>query len=157
MDGLLPGPAKAECGGIRERCSADGCPAFGRLLPASRDGRRRVRGCDDPVARGGRNRRKGDEKARKARRLLRLVGANTRHEELLGGPVRVESKAGAQVGLIWTRYRDARLQSEAARPLGDHRPFVMTAHPDGAPEFLVLVSSKDWDQVVAAYAAQGIE
>jgi hypothetical protein len=29
---------------------------------------------------------------------------------------------------------------------------VFVAHPDGASEFLMVVSSRDWDQVVAAYA-----
>lgn len=82
---------------------------------------------------------------------MRLEGPNTRHEEHLRGPVLTESKAGAQVGPIWTRYQAARAQAEASRAVGDHRPFVFLAHPDGTSEWLVVVSSRDWEQVVAAY------
>ena len=66
---------------------------------------------------GKRNRSKGDSKARVARKALGLTGANTRHEEHWGGGLRVEVKAGAQVGPIWTRFRDARNQSEVQRPI----------------------------------------
>ena len=150
----LPGPEKAYCEGRQDRCSLaeDGCPLFGRLLKPSRDGQRRVQGCGDPVARGKRNRSKGDRAEKKAAGLVGATGANTRHEEHRGGPVRYESKEGAQVGPIWTRFQEARAQSEVARPIGDHRPFVMIASPVGTSEQLLIVSSKDWPQVVAAVA-----
>jgi hypothetical protein len=145
---------KGPCEGRADYCTQTNCPLFGTLGKPGRDGRRRVRGCGDPVARGKRNRTKGDSQARKSRKLLGLVGANSRHEEHLGGPLRMEAKAGAQVGPIWTRFQAARAQSEAARPIGDHRPFVMAAHPDGTSEFLLVVSSRDWAQVVCAAAEQ---
>ena len=121
---------KGECQGNREKCGVEGCPKFGTLGRAGRDGKRRIRGCEDPAARGRRNRAKGDGKARRVRKQLNLGGANTRHEELWGGAVRVEIKAGAQVGPIATRFRAAEQQSGASRALGDIRPFVFVAMPD---------------------------
>jgi hypothetical protein len=44
---------------------------------------------------------------------------------------RLEVKAGAQVGPMATRYLKAEKQSEAARAIGDVRPFVFVAMPDG--------------------------
>lgn len=148
---------KGPCEGNQDRCSLGRgdeptCPLWGTLGKAGRDGARRVRGCGDPVASGKRSRSKGDREERKAARLLGATGANTRHEEHRGGPLRYESKAGAQVGPIWTRFQSARAQSEQSRSIGDHRPFVMVAAPDGTPEQLLIVSSKDWPQVVAAAA-----
>lgn len=149
---------KGYCEGNPNRCTLEKstmCPLFGLFGRPGNDGKRRVKGCGDPAARGKRNRAKGDSKARKARKLMRLAGPNTRHEEHLRGPVLTESKAGAQVGPIWTRYRDARAQAEASRAIGDSRPFVFLAHPDGTSEFLIVVSSRDWKNVVAAYAEGG--
>lgn len=121
---------KGECQGNRDRCSTEGCPKFGLLGKPGKDGKRRVRGCGDPAARGKRNRAKGDSKARKARKRLGIAGANTRHEELWGGAVRVEIKAGAQVEPIATRFRAAEQQSNASKSIGDIRPFVFVAMPD---------------------------
>ena len=147
---MLPGPVKGECAGDQDRCTNDACPLYGTLGKTGR-----VRGCADPSARGKRNRAKGDAKARKSRSLLGLTGALSRHEEHWGGPLRMEAKAGAQVGPIWTRYQAARAQSEQSRSIGDTRPFVFAAHPDNTSEFLLVVSSRDWVQVVAA-AAEGM-
>ena len=142
---MLQGPEKGECG-----C---GCGAFGALKKPWRNGTRCVqRACHCPRCTGKNNRRKGDSNARQSRKLLGLVGANSRHEEHWGGSLRMEAKAGAQVGPIWTRFQAARAQSEQSRAIGDHRPFVMAAHPDGTSEFLLVVSSKHCPQVVAAAA-----
>lgn len=154
---MLPGPEKGTCEGRQERCvlargDEPSCPLFGTLGKPGRDGRRRVRGCGDPVAAGRRNRSKGDRAERRAARLLGATGVNTRHEEHRGGPFRYEAKAGAQVGPIWTRFQAARAQSEQSRPVGDNRPFVMVVSPDGTSEQLLVVSSRDWAQVVAAAA-----
>lgn len=129
---------KAECEGNREKCSLDSCPLFGTLGTAGRDGNRRVKGCGDPVARGKRNRAKGDAKARRARKTLGISGANTRHEEHWGGAFRVEVKAGKQVAPMWTRFLLAETQSEQARPVGDPRPFLMIAMPDNTQDGLVI-------------------
>ena len=130
---------KGDCQGNQDRCTLEACPKFGLLGRASRDGKRRVKGCGDPVARGKRNRAKGDSKARRARKMLGIAGANTRHEELWGGAVRVEMKAGAQVSPIVTRYKNAEQQSEQHRAIGDIRPFVLVAMPDGESDGLCVV------------------
>lgn len=129
---------KADCEGNREKCTNTDCPLFGTLGTAGRDGKRRVKGCGDPVARGKRNRSKGDAKARRARKALGISGANTRHEEHWGGAFRIEVKAGKQIEPIWTRFQSAEQQSEAARPVGDPRPFLMVAMPDGSTDGLVI-------------------
>jgi len=130
---------KGDCQGNQDRCMLEACPKFGLLGRAGRDGKRRVKGCGDPVARGKRNRAKGDSKARRARKMLGIAGANTRHEELWGGAVRVEMKAGAQVSPIVTRYKNAEQQSEQHRAIGDIRPFVLVAMPDGESDGLCVV------------------
>ncbi len=71
--------------------------------------------------------------------MLGIAGANTRHEELWGGAVRVEVKAGAQIEPIATRYRLAEQQSEQHRAIGDIRPFVLVTMPDGERDGLVVL------------------
>lgn len=71
--------------------------------------------------------------------MLGIAGANTRHEELWGGAMRVEMKAGAQVSPIVTRYRNAEQQSEQHRAIGDIRPFVLIAMPDGESDGLAVM------------------
>lgn len=131
-----------------------GCSAFGTYrVKAWTNGVRCVRSCKSCApCRGKRSRSKGDAKAAKVRRALNATGVATRHEEGWGGALRIESKAGAQVGPIATRYLAAKAQSEAQRPVGDHRPFVMAASPDRGPALLVL-ELDELDQVVAAVAA----
>lgn len=113
-----------------------GCNLFGTPLKRPEG---HVRGCKCPRCMGKRNRAKGDSKARQARKKLGIPGANTRHEELFGGRLRVEMKAGKQVGPIETRFHQARLQSEAARAIGDNRNFMMIAMPDGTSDGIVLM------------------
>lgn len=98
------------------------------------------------------NRQRGDSKARVGRKALRLPGANSRHEELYGGPVRVEFKSGKQANPVGTAYRNARAQSEAARPIGDTRPFVAGFIPEGTRKVLFVVRSDDLDAFVAGCA-----
>jgi hypothetical protein len=71
--------------------------------------------------------------------MLGIAGANTRHEELWGGALRVEIKAGAQIEPIATRYRTAEQQSEQHRALGDSRAFVLVAMPDGESDGLAVM------------------
>ncbi len=131
---------KGECQGDASRCALkDKCPVFGLLLKPGRDGKRRVKGCGDPSARGKRNRAKGDSKARRARKRLGIGGANTRHEEHWGGHLRLEVKAGSQVEPIATRFNAAEKQSAQAKAIGDIRPFVMVAMPDGTQDGIVLM------------------
>jgi hypothetical protein len=133
----------------------DACPKFGTLGRASRDGARRVKGCGDPVARGRRNRAKGDAKARHARRVLGIVGANSRHEEHWGGAFRVEVKSGAQVSPVVTRYKSARAQSDASRAVGDVRPFVLVCMPDDERSGLVVVELDVIGELIASVRETG--
>ncbi len=143
---------KGYCEGKQETCVLDGCPRFGTLGRAGRDGKRRIKGCGDPVARGKRKRNKGDSKARKARKKLGLSAtgnAGTRHEEHWGGMFRVEVKAGAQVGPIATRFNSAQAQSSASKSLGDIRPFLMIAMPDGSSDGIVLMTLEEFSELVS--------
>lgn len=143
---------KGECEGNRDRCNLPECPRFGLLGRPGRDGKRRVKGCNDPVARGKRNRTKGDAKARRARKKLGLFAtgnAGSRHEEHWSGAFRIESKAGAQVGPIATRFYDAKAQSDAAKAIGDIRPFVMVAMPDGTSRGIILMDLDEFSELVS--------
>ena len=155
----LPGPLKGECEGNKEKCSLGVCPLFGTLNTVSRDGGRRVRGCGDPVARGKRNKRKGQRKQAKAATMIGVPRSamSPGHEEFYGGTVRIEVKAGAQAGPVHTKYLAVRAQSEAARPFGDHRPFVGMFMPDGVGYGLVVFRSDELEAVVAALAEQLFE
>ena len=142
---------KGDCQGNKDKCSLNNCPKFGLLGRPGRDNKRRVKGCGDPVARGKRNRTKGDSKARMARRKLGLSAtgnAGSRHEEHWGGFFRVESKAGAQVGPIATRFYDAKNQSDASKALGDIRPFAMIAMPDGKSDGIVLMTLNEFAELI---------
>lgn len=195
----VPFDEHGDCEGNRAKCGADGCPKYGRLpRKTSRDGRRRVRGCDDPTARGRRSKRAGGEAQRRAAKQLGIDvhGLHGGHEENYGGLVRLEVKHGGQVGAAWraferlsprppaeararirrailfpdgcgtmlvagtiawwqqdegisvlrmqgigplvTAWARTRAQSEAARPIGDHRPFVCCLAPKGTREILVI-------------------
>jgi len=154
MDEQLPfaGPPKGECEGRRDVCNADGCPKFGTLLRPSRDGKQRIRGCGDPVARGKRNKRKGGRKQAAAARAVGVPRSNLSpgHEEHFGGAIRVEVKSGKQIAPAWTRFENARIQSEAARPIGDNRPFAALFMPDGTSDGLFACALSDLQEVVYA-------
>jgi hypothetical protein len=132
-----------------------GCGAYGSLKKKWSDGSRCVaRKCSCARCRGRNSRSKGDGKARKARAALAIPGVNSRHEEHTGGTVRWEAKAGAQIQPMWTAFRKAEAQSEAARPVGDNRPFVMTAAPDGESDQIVAFRLSKVREVTAALAEQ---
>jgi hypothetical protein len=129
-------------GGVKADCVC-GCGLFGtpRKRPAGH-----IRGCECAKCLGKRNRSKGDSKARVARKQLGIGGVNSRHEELWGGDVRVEIKAGAQIKPVLTAFLRCEMQSEAARPVGDHRPFMLVAMPDGMKDGLVVMWLSDYVQ-----------
>lgn len=142
-----------ECEGNRDRCTGDTCPIYGTYQARTFvDGRRRVRGCDDPAARGRRNRTKGDAKARRARKGLRIAGANTRHEELWAGAVLTEMKAGGKAKTVQTAYENARQQSDAARPIGKIDPFVAGFCPDNTRHTYYVIRDDDIEAAVFALA-----
>ena len=133
-----------------------GCGEYGTLKrPWRSNGKRCVaRKCQCKQCTGKVSRTKGDTKAREARTALGIPGANTRHEEHLGGLIRWEAKTGAQVKPMWTAFLKAETQSEQQRPFGDHRPFVMTAGADGQRDQLVAFRLSALREVVAALYEQ---
>jgi hypothetical protein len=142
----LPGPEKAHCA-----CGA--CDLYGRPNKIGH-----IRGCPCRRCLGKRSRSKGDLKARQARKALGIPGANSRHEEVWGGPVRVEVKAGGKANVVRTAYLGSERQSEGARPLGDPRPFLAVFAPDGwSDELLVLRRSRQIEVAVAILTLQGYE
>ncbi len=149
----VPFDAKGECEGNREKCSLEDCPKFGTLpRRPSRDGKRRVRTCGDPVARGKRNKKSGARKQSAAATKIGIPRSSLRpgHEEFLPGALRIEVKSGAQVGPIWTRFLNAEAQSEAQRSVGDHRPFAFIAAPAGTKRQLLVC---DLDRIVEVCTA----
>lgn len=135
---------KAECG-----C---GCGQFGTLRAKPwRDGVVCVRrGCDCPRCRGKRNRQRGDSKARRARKVLAIPGANSRHEENWSGALRIEVKAGGIVAPAFSAFLKAEQQSEAQRPVGDHRPFAAVFQPDGTSDGVLVCRLSAVHDVAAA-------
>jgi hypothetical protein len=83
-----------------------------------------------------------------------LGGHLTRHEESWSGAFRTEVKAGLQVGPIATRFQAAKAQSDAAKALGDIRPFVMVAMPDGTSEGICLMTLTEFSELVALLSAR---
>ena len=87
-----------------------------------------------------------------ARRKLGLAAtgnAGSRHEEHWSGALRIEAKAGAQVQPIATRFYAAKSQSDAAKALGDIRPFAMVAMPDGKSDGIVLMTLDEFSELLA--------
>jgi hypothetical protein len=130
----------------RKGYCACGCELFGTLRKRPVD---HVKDCKCKQCMGKRNRSKGDSKARHARKVLGLGGANSRHEEVWGGPIRVEVKAGKQVQPIYTRFLLAEQQSKQGSALGDIRPFAMVAMPEGTSDGLVIMRLSEFQNFMA--------
>jgi hypothetical protein len=73
-----------------------------------------------------------------ALRTEKFVGRTGNEEHWHASRLRFEVKAGKQVEPIAVRYLRARQQSDAAKSIGDTRPFVMAAVPDGSQTLLVI-------------------
>ena len=143
-DGSLLKP-KGECG-----C---GCGLFGTLKKPNRAGIRCVkRDCKCASCRGRANKRKGQRKQASAVTALGIPRSSIHpgHEEFLPGSLRVEVKAGAQIKPAVTAYLRCEAQSEAERPIGDHRPFAAVMMPDGTKDGLVVVRLSNLNEFVAA-------
>lgn len=136
-----------------------GCGEFGTLKAEWRDGTRCVqRKCKCKRCQGRNNRKRGLSKQRQAAVALGL--ANTKflpsNEEAFGGALRFESKATKrEAGPVWTAFGLVEKQSEASRPVGDHRPFVATFMPPGeGKDGLLVCRLSDLNEVVAALVEQ---
>ena len=129
-----------------------GCGLFGTPKRANRAGVQCVRGCICASCRGRNNKRKGQRKQAKAVTALGIPRSSIHpgHEEFLPGAVRVEVKAGAQIKPAVTAFLKCEAQSEAQRPIGDHRPFVAVAMPDGSSDGVAMVRLSQLHEFVAA-------
>lgn len=96
--------------------------------------------------RGRLNKQKGHRKQSLARKALEELfasealfhGRKANEEAWTHLPVRVEVKAGKQVGPIETRFLAAEKQATTAKATGDSRPFVYVAMPDGMTDGLFI-------------------
>lgn len=136
-----------------------GCGGFGtlRTKPWRSNGVTCLkRGCPCRQCLGGRSKRSGAKRQAKATTALGVPRSSIRagHEEFLGGTVRIEVKSGAQTLPVWTRYLAAEAQSNEARSIGDHRPFVACFEPKGTTDGLIVFRRSEVEQVVAALAEQ---
>ena len=111
-------------------------------------------GWSDNQKRGLTNKNKGRRKQNLARKKLRIPDTKFRsqmgNEESWQGEVRVEVKAGKQVQTLWTKYQKAKEQSDTNTRIGDTRPFMFVAMPDGTSNGLVVVELDKLDEVVFA-------
>lgn len=123
------------------------CPTTGEL--------KRTCGCYSCI--GRRNRQKGKRKQREARKTLEdhfgTAGPTvtaTAHEEAWRMRVRAEVKSGQQVKAMVTRYLEAETQSEISKAIGDLRPFVFVAAPDGMGDKLICFRLSKLGEVLEA-------
>ena len=139
-------------------CATDGCGIASCTAVGQPTKNGHPRGCSNkcPQCRGRRNKAKGRKRQAAAVRAVGIPRSSLSpgHEEFLAGAVRVEVKAGAQAGPVWTRFVSAESQSEAARPFGDNRPFVFLAMPDGTSDGLIVFRLSQLDATVMALAEQ---
>lgn len=134
-----------------------GCGMEGRLKKPHRSNDVRcVVGCSCRPCLGSRSKRGGGAKQRKGAKALGIPTSSLRvgHEELSPGAVRWECKSGQQVSAMCTRYFAAEAQSEAARAIGDHRPFIFVAMPPGTSDGLAVIRLSNLPEAVAALAEQ---
>lgn len=126
-------------------CPCGACGRFG--TPGGRIGH--VRGCGCPRCRGRRNRRKGLEKQRVARKALGIAPqkfGDANEERWADAYFANEVKAGKQVGPVanwWLRVEAQVLSNEA--DFGDRRrPVRAVAMPEGWSDGLVVVRLSTW-------------
>ena len=129
-----------------------GCGEFGTLKAEWRDGTRCVqRKCKCRRCMGRQNRSLA--KQRKAAIGLGLATSKflPSDEEAMAGAWRMECKSGKRdAGPVWTAFVNSEAQSEAARPVGDVRPFAAVFMPPGqGSDGLVVVRLSTWQTYVA--------
>lgn len=98
---------------------------------------------------GRRNRRKGKLKQREARKALGIkpprAGMAANEEEWRDANFRWEVKSGKQVQSLTARFLAAEAQSDAAKAIGDPRPFAFVAMGPGmGAEGIVAVRLSVW-------------
>ena len=104
---------------------------------------------------GQNNKNKGRRKQNIARKKLGIPDTKFRsqmgHEENWRGDMRVEVKAGKQVQTLWNKFLKAKLQSEDNKRIGDARPFVFVAMPDGVNNGLVVMELDKLEETIYAF------
>lgn len=136
-----------------------GCGGFGtlRTKPWRSNGVTCLkRGCPCRQCMGRASKSRGQKRQAKATTALGVPRSSIHpgHEEFLGGTVRIEVKSGMQALPVWTKYLASEAQSNAARAVGDNRPFVACFEPKGTTDGLVVFRRSELEQVVAALAEQ---
>lgn len=101
------------------------------------------------------NRNKGRRKQNLARKKLKIPNTKFRsmmgHEESWLGQVRVEVKAGKQVQTLWTKFKNAKAQSDANNTsIGNNKPFIFVAMPDGTTDGMVVMELDRLEETVYA-------
>jgi hypothetical protein len=76
------------------------------------------------------------------------------HEEHYDGETRIEVKTGAQIRPLVTAFDKHKAQSEASRPIGDVRPFVLHVRPmpNGTRQLTTFESNSDDEYRQTLYA-----
>ena len=101
------------------------------------------------------NKNKGRRKQNIARKKLGIPDTKFRsqmgHEENWRGEIRAEVKAGKQVQPLWNKYQKAKLQSDENTRIGDTRPFIFVAMPDGTTNGLITFELDKLDEVIQAF------
>jgi hypothetical protein len=146
---------KDYCEGNKEKCNVTGCPKFGTLGREARDGKRRIKGCGDPVARGKNSRRKGLKKQRDARKRLGVAPSHKfgdANEERWQDEIFAnEVKAGKQIQPAvnaWLRI-EGQVKSNEADYGSRRKPARAILMPDGwGNEGLVIVRLSTWEDLV---------
>ena len=132
----------------RRKHEEQGLQGFGQKNRKNREG------WSENQKRGLTNKNKGRRKQNLARKKLRIPDTKFRsqmgNEESWQGQVRVEVKAGKQVQPIWNKYLKAKEQSDSNKNIGDTRPFMFVAMPDGTTNGLVIVELDKLDEIVFA-------
>lgn len=143
-DRPMLGPKPEDC-----PCADENCGKFGVLQ--RRTGH--VRGCACRPCLGGRNRRKGMNAQRAARKRMgipttKFVGAMG-NEENWRGYFRVEVKSGKTQNPVLNSYLKVKSQSDQHKADGDARPFAGIFTDDLGRFGVVAVSLADWEAHIA--------
>jgi hypothetical protein len=137
---------------------ACGCPVVARPQARKRkDGLHHARGCKCVRCNGAKIRSGGQAGQRSAakRAGVKKIGSfYAGHEEMMDGPTRIEIKTGAQIKPMVTAYDKHKAQSDAARRIGDTRPFVLHVLPlpHGKRQLTTFESNSDDEYKAVVYA-----
>jgi hypothetical protein len=154
-------PRKGDCEGNQDNCKVTNCPLFGTLGKPARDGKRRIKGCGDPVARGRRSRRKGLKKQRDARKALGVAPSHKfgdANEERWNDPIFAnEVKSGKQIQpavTAWLRI-EKQVRSNEADFGSLRKPCRAVLMPDDwGSEGLVMLRLSVWRDYIAPALAE---